>query len=111
MSWPTVIWSMVAAASLTISLPHLITGVWSRGVRVNLLFALAAIVVAGMAAAELSVMHATTIQGAGRALQLGQVPVVIMVIALVGFIRLYFGTGWFWLGVAACVMRAICLIV
>src|SRR5215203_3657009 len=111
MSWPTIIWSMVAAASLTMALPHLIIGVWLRSGREHLFFSLAALAVAGMAAAELLVMHATTIHESGRAVQLGHVPVVIVVIGIVGFIRLCFGTGIFWLGALACALRGIGLIV
>ncbi len=111
MSWPTVIWSMVAAACLTMALPHLLIGIRQGGARVHLFFALAAFAVAGMAAAELSIMRATTAEEAGRAMEIAHVTVAVVVIAIVGFVQLYFGTGRLWLGVVACSLRAGCVVI
>ncbi len=111
MSWPTVIWSMVAAACLTMALPHLIIGLRQRGGRVHLFFALAAFAVAGMAAAELSIMRSMTTEEAGRAMEIAHVAVATVVIAIVGFVHLYFGTGRLWLGMTACVLRGVCVII
>ncbi len=80
MSWVTVIWSMVAAACLTMALPHLIVGLRQRGAWVHRFFALGGFAVAWMA-------------------------------AILGFVHFYFGTGRLWLGVLACGLRALCLVV
>lgn len=103
---------MVAASCLTMALPHLVIGLRQRGAgsMVNLFFALAGFSVAWMAAAELSIMRATTMEESSRAIRLGHVPVVFLVTAIVGFVHLYFGTARLWLGVVAAVLRLLCLI-
>jgi signal transduction histidine kinase len=101
---------MAAAACLTMALPHLVIGLRPKGARVHLLFAIAAIAVAGLAGAELTIMRATTTEESGRAMQMAHVPVVIVVMAIVGFVQLYFGTGRLWLGVTACGLRVIAVI-
>jgi two-component system, LuxR family, sensor kinase FixL len=102
---------MVAAACLTMALPHLLIGVRQRGARVHLLFALAGFAVAWMAAQELSVMRAVTTQASGRAVQIAQAPTFIVLVAIVGFVHLYLGTARLWLGALTCAVRAISLVV
>ena len=111
MSWVTVIWSMVAGASLTLALPHLLVAVKQRGSWVHLLFAVAAIAVAVVAPLEVAMMRAQTTEQLGRALQWVHLPVFVLMVAIVGFVRLYFGTGRLWLGVAACLLRLVTLII
>ncbi|MES2705655.1 MAG: ATP-binding protein [Verrucomicrobiota bacterium] len=76
----------------------------------HLFFALGGLAVAWVAAAELSIMRAVTVPQSGRLMQMAHVPVALLVIALVGFVQLYFGTGRLWVGMAACALRAVCLI-
>lgn len=109
MSWTTVIWSMVAACAITMALPHLVVGIWQRK-RVNLFFALAGFSVAAVAAAEFGIMHAATLEESGRALQLAQLPIVLLAFSLVGFVHHYFGTGRLWLGAAAVGLRCMALV-
>jgi two-component system, LuxR family, sensor kinase FixL len=109
MNWVTVIWSMVAGASLAMALPHVLIAVKQRGAWVHALFAIAAMAVAGTAMAEMAMMHAKTPEQIARAIQWVHVPVFILVVAIVGFVRLYFGTGRMWLGAAACVLRLVSL--
>ena len=111
MSWVTVIWSMVAGASLTMALPHLLIAVKQRGGWVHLFFAIAAVAVAGLAVLELAMMHAQTTEQLGRALQWVHLPVFVLIVAIVGFVRLYFGTGRLWLGGAACLLRLVTLVI
>ena len=56
MSWLTVIWSMAASASLTLALMHLAIWIKQRNNLSHLLFSVAAIAVAGIAAGELAMM-------------------------------------------------------
>jgi PAS domain S-box-containing protein len=109
MSWVTVLWSMVAAACLTMALPHLIIGLRQRA-WVHLLFALAAVAVALVAALELAIMKATTTDEIGYRMQWCHVPIFVLLVCIFGFVRLYFGTGRTWLGVTACVLRFIGLV-
>jgi PAS domain S-box-containing protein len=102
---------MVAGASLTLALPHLLVAVKQRGSWVHLLFAVAAIAVAVVAPLEVAMMRAQTTEQLGRALQWVHLPVFVLMVAIVGFVRLYFGTGRLWLGVAACLLRLVTLII
>ena len=66
MSWVTFIWALVIGACATMALPHLLIGL-KRRLWANLFFALSALAVAGIAFAELAIMHAQTTGKIGRA--------------------------------------------
>jgi two-component system sensor kinase FixL len=110
MSWVTFIWAVVIGACATMALPHLFIGLKNRAWQ-KLFFSLAALSVAGIASGELAMMHAHTIEGIGRAQQWTHVPVFLLVVAITGFVYLYFGTGRLWLGVTACVARLVGLVI
>ena len=93
------------------ALPHVLIAVKQRGAWVNLLFALAALAVAGTAVAEMAMMHAQTTKQIAEALQWVHVPVFVLVVAIFGFVHLYFGTGRIWLGGAACMLRLVTLVI
>ncbi len=109
MSWVTFTWALVFGACATMALPHLLIGV-KRRTWENLLFALTAFGVAGVALGELRVMHSQTTGEIGRAVQWTHLPVFFVVVGIVGFVRAYFGTGRVWLGIAACGTRFVSLI-
>jgi two-component system, LuxR family, sensor kinase FixL len=67
--------------------------------------------VAVVAPLEVAMMRAQTTEQLGRALQWVHLPVFVLMVAIVGFVRLYFGTGRLWLGVAACLLRLVTLII
>jgi two-component system, LuxR family, sensor kinase FixL len=92
------------------ALPHLLIGMKRRAWE-NLLFAIAALAVAGTALGELAIMHSRTTEEIGRTQQWTHVPIFFLVLGIIGFVRSYFGTGRLWLGIAACVMRLISLII
>jgi two-component system, LuxR family, sensor kinase FixL len=110
MSWVTFVWGAVIGACLTMALPHLLVAV-KRQAWENLLFAIAAMSVAGIACAELSMMHASTTEQIARAQQWTHVPIFVLVLAMAGFVRFYFGTGRLWLAAAACLARLGSLII
>jgi PAS domain S-box-containing protein len=110
MSWVTFIWAVVFGASVTMALPHLLISA-KRKAWENLLFAIAALSVAGIAFGELAVMHSRTTEEIGRAMQWAHVPIFFLVLAIVGFVRSYFGTGRLWLGVAAVGLRLVTLVI
>jgi two-component system sensor kinase FixL len=110
MSWVTIMWAMLVASCLVLALPHLLVGIWQRR-GAHLFFVLAAAAVIGIAVGEFLTMRADSVEQFVRALRWLQLPVFLLVVALVGFVRLYLGTGRLWLGVSACVMRFVCLIV
>jgi PAS domain S-box-containing protein len=92
------------------ALPHLLIGI-KRKTWDNLFFSIAALSVAGIACGELAIMHSRTAEEIGRAIQWTHLPVFFLVLAIVGFVRFYFGTGRLWLGIAACVARLVSLVI
>jgi len=110
MSWVTFIWAMVFGACATLALPHLLIGIKQRAAE-NLLFALAAFSVAAIALGELFLLHARTTEDMGRAMQWTHIPIFFLIVAIVFFVRTYFGTGRLWVGIAACGVRLVCLFI
>jgi PAS domain S-box-containing protein len=110
MSSVTFIWALVIGACATMALPHLLIGL-KQGAWENLLFAVAALAVADIAGGELAIMHARTMEEIGRAQQWTHLPVFFLVVAIAGFVRLYFGAGRLWLGAAACGVRFVSLVI
>lgn len=110
MSWVTFIWALVCGASVTMALPYLLIGL-QRKARENLFFALTALSVAGVAFGELAILHSRTIEEIGRAQQWTHVPIFFLVAGIAGFVHSYFGTGRLWLGLAACGVRFVCLVI
>jgi two-component system, LuxR family, sensor kinase FixL len=110
MSWVTAVWSMLMGGCVAMALPHLFMAIRQRrAVHWILLAAITGI--AGMAATELAMMHAHSAEQFSKALRWAQVPIFILVVSIVAFVRLYFGAGRLWLGIAACAIRFVCLII
>jgi two-component system sensor kinase FixL len=93
MSWITVIWAMAASACVTMALPHLAIWVKRRSQVVHLLFALSVLGAAGNALAELGMLKATTVEGYALALRALFVPVALLAVSWVWYVRNYFGAG------------------
>lgn len=110
MSWVTLIWGVVAGACLSMAFPFLFVAISQR--RAAPLFFIAGVAATvTIAAAEFAMMRSGSVEQFAAALRWAQVPIFVLVVAIVGFIRLYFGTGRLWLGIAACTVRFFCLIV
>jgi PAS domain S-box-containing protein len=110
MSWVLFIWALVIGACAIMALPHLLIGVKGRAWE-NLFFALAALSVAGIAFGELAIMHSQTPEEIGRAQQWTHVPLFLLLVAITGFVHFYFGTGRLWVGIAACLVRLVGLVI
>ena len=102
---------MMAAASLSLALMELL--VWARGPRqyAPLLFAVAAICVAVIGGFELGMMRAETVEQFGELQRWNHVPGFVLTVALVFFVKVYFGTGRLWLAWTACGIRLLALVV
>jgi len=111
MSWPTVVWSMVVAACLTMAAMHLFIWLRNRRSWANLVFSVAAVAVAGVAFFELSLMHAQSPEEFGTLLRWARLPVFVLTIALVAFVRIFLRAGRPWLGHAAWGVRLLAVIV
>ncbi len=109
MSWVTAIWSVLIGACVAMALPHLLVGIWQRRTA-HLFFVLAAAAVIGIAIGELCMMRANSVEDFIVAVRWLQVPIFLLVVALVSFVRLYLGTGRLWLGISACAVRFLCVI-
>ena len=109
MSWITVIWSMVGSACLTLAAMHLMVWCKQRNAWANLLFSLAALASAGTAACELWMMRAETPAEYGLAVRWIHLPVWVMILALVGFVRVHLRAGRVWLAWTVCGLRTVSL--
>jgi two-component system, LuxR family, sensor kinase FixL len=110
MNWVTFIWALVIGASVVMALPHLFVGLKDRTWK-NLLFAISAFGVAGVALGELAIMHAGTPQQIGQRIQWTHFPLFFMTLGIVGFVRAYFGTGRLWLLIVIGAVRSFMLVI
>src|ERR1700755_913416 len=96
LSWITVAWSAISAACLTVGLMY--SGVWLKQSRqiTHLVFAILAFSVAAVALCELLLMRETSPHEYGVIMQWTHVPVFILLVSLLLFVRLYFGAGNLW---------------
>jgi len=110
MSLITIIWSMVAAACLTMGTMHLL--VWRKRRRSwsNLLFFLAAAGATGLILCELFMLRARTPEEFGAMLRWFHIPAWVTVLALVGFVRYHMRAGRLWLAWTICILRTLSLL-
>ncbi len=110
MNWITVLWPMLASASLTFALLHLF--IWARGIKpwANLSFAIAAVAVAIITGMELMTMQATSIEQMAAILRWIQLPILVLWLAILCFVRFYFAAGHSWLAWTGIGLRVLALI-
>jgi two-component system, LuxR family, sensor kinase FixL len=110
MSWITIVWSMNAAACLTLAGIYLLVWCKQRENWVHLVFSSSAIAAAAIAACELAMMHAETVGQYGALLRWIHVPVWVLIVSFVIFVRLYLHAGRPWLAWSICGVRTLVLI-
>jgi two-component system, LuxR family, sensor kinase FixL len=110
MSWVTLIWALAMGACLAMALPFLFVGISQRRAA-PLFFVTAVTATVAIAAAEFAMMRSDSVEQFATALRWVQLPIFVLVVSIVGFVRLYFGTGRLWLGIATCAVRFVCLII
>src|SRR5262252_3909445 len=110
MSWITVIWSMNAAACLTLAAIYFVVWCKQRGSWMYLAFSCSALAGAALTAFELIQLRAHTVEQYSAVLRWTQVPVWMLVVSLVIFVRLYFHAGRPWLAWSVCGLRTLALI-
>jgi PAS domain S-box-containing protein len=101
---------MVASACLTLAAVNLLVWCKKRAAWANLLFSLTAVGTAGMAYCELWMMQAETPGQFGTALRWLHVPAWALLVALVGFVRLYLRAGRSWLAWSFVGLRTLSLL-
>jgi len=110
MNLVTIIWSMVASACLTLAAMNLLVWLKKRAAWANLLISLMAAGTAGIAFCELSMMLAESPAEFGRAMRWIHLPVWMVIISLVLFVRQYLRSGRPWLAWLVCGIRTLSLI-
>jgi PAS domain S-box-containing protein len=110
MSWVTIVWAMIASACLTLALVHVLVWWRRREALANLLFAATAVATAVFAGCELWMMRAETPGAFGMAVRWAHVPVWVLIVSFVGFVRLYLRAGRLWLAWTICGVRTLSLI-
>ena len=110
MSWITVVWSMNAAACLTLAAFYCVVWCKQRENWVHLVFSVSAVAAAAIAAFELAMMHAQRAGQYEALLRWIHVPVWVLIISFVMFVRLYLHAGRPWLAWSICGLRTLVLI-
>jgi PAS domain S-box-containing protein len=110
MSWITVVWSMNAAACLTLAGIYLL--VWSKQPKewANFAFLVTAVAAAAIAAFELAMMRVGTASQYEALVRWIHLPVWVLVVSFVCFVRLYLRAGRAWLAWSIYVLRTLVLI-
>src|SRR6266540_7533952 len=110
MSWITIVWSMNAAACLTLAGIYLLVWCKQREGWAHLLFSFTAVAAAAIAAFELAMMHAETVGRYEALLRWIHVPVWVLIVSFVSFVRLYLRAGRPWLAWSICGLRTLVLV-
>jgi two-component system, LuxR family, sensor kinase FixL len=110
MSWITIVWSMNAAACLTLAAIYLVVWCKQRQVLAHLVFSITAVAAAAIAGVELAMMHAGTVGQYEALIRWIHVPVWVLTVAFVAFVRLYLHAGRPWLAWSICGLRTMVLI-
>jgi two-component system, LuxR family, sensor kinase FixL len=110
MNWIDIAWTIMASASLTLGLIHLL--VWNKGRAqyAHLVFFALATSVAIFGGFELLAARAQTPGEYARALRWAQVPLTVFALAILAFVHLYFNAGRPWLAYVAAGLRLLTLL-
>lgn len=101
---------MMAASSLTLGFVHLLVWFKQRSRHASLAFFVLATSVAAFSASELSMMEAQAPASYASALRWAHVPICVIALSMIAFIKFHFGTGRLWLACAAAVFRLLTLL-
>jgi two-component system, LuxR family, sensor kinase FixL len=93
MSWITIVWSMNAAACLTLGAIYCVVWCKQRDSPVPLLFSFSAVAAAAVAGFELVMLHANTVGQYEALLRWIHVPVWVLTLSFVSFVRRYLRAG------------------
>jgi hypothetical protein len=110
MNWIIIVWSMNGAACLTLAGIYLLIWCKQREYWAYLVLSCNAVAGAALTAFELALLRAQTSEQYGVILRWAQLPVWLLVVSLVVFVRLYFRAGQPWLAWSVCGARTLALI-
>ncbi len=110
MSWITVVWSINVGACLTLAAMYLAVWCKQRESWVHLLFSCSAIAAAAVSAFELGMLNAQTVERYQALVRWIHVPVWVLLLSFVAFVRLYLHAGRAWLAWSIYGLRTLVLI-
>jgi signal transduction histidine kinase len=110
MNWITIVWPMMAASILTLALLHLVVWFKQKQQLAHLFFSIAALGVAVMSGMELMAMRSISISQVILLMRWIHVPMLVIWIAIICYVRYYFNAGRLWLAWTACCLRIFALI-
>src|SRR6266404_7883174 len=110
MSWITVLWSMNSAVCLTLAALYGLVWCKERDSWVHLLFSCSAVAAAAISAFELWMMNAQTVERYQALVRWIHVPVWVLMLSFVAFVRLYLHAGRAWLAWSIYGLRTLVLI-
>jgi two-component system sensor kinase FixL len=111
MSPVTVVWSMIAAACLTLAAVHLPVWWRNREARTTRAFSVAAICTAAIALCELAMLKAASPADYAMAQRWMNLPIAFLFVALAGFAHHYLDARLRWLAVTAIALRLVSLVI
>jgi two-component system, LuxR family, sensor kinase FixL len=100
MNWVEIAWITMIAASVMLGVIHLFVWKKQRSQYANLLFFVLAASAAAYGTFELARMRAETPASLAATMRWSHVPLAMVFVSIVGFVRLYFGAGRLWLAYA-----------
>ena len=106
-SWVTVVWSMIASASLTLAAIYWLVWYRNRNAWAHLLFALTAVSLSAFTFCELWVMRTETPRELLVATRWAQLPLFFFLVLIAWFVAIYLRAGRLWLGWTATGMRVL----
>jgi two-component system sensor kinase FixL len=109
-NWVEIVWTMMAAASLTLGFVHLLVWFKQRSRYASLAFFVLATSVAAFSASELAMMEAQAPAAYARALRWAHVPICVIALSIIAFVHFHFGAGRLWLACAAAAFRLLALL-
>ncbi len=110
MSWITIVWPMMASSILTLALLHLVVWFKQKQQLAHLFFSIAALGVAVMSGIELIVMRSVSIPQVILLMRWLHIPMLVIWIAIICYVRYYFNAGRLLLAWTACYLRIFALI-
>src|SRR5437870_2491450 len=110
MSWITVVWSMNAGACFVLAGVCFVVWCKERESWPHLLFSCSAVAAAVIALIELAMLHGTTVGHYAALIRWIHVPVWVLTLSFVAFVRLYLHAGRRWLAWSIYALRTLVLI-
>ena len=110
MSWTIILWSMNAAACLTLAGIYLLVWGRQRTDLAYLVLSCSAVAGAALTAFELELLQAQSAEDYAVTLRWAQLPVWALVVSVVIFVRLYLRAGRLWLARSVCSKRTLALV-